>query len=189
MRAVRRTLLHAFTAVLLLLFTATITLWIRSYFVSDQLSRDATNDHGVWSWSFVHAGCGQLLLVRHSIDNGHPAIAAQWNWKTTAASPAWPTIASAGGSNLTGWEHVGFSHQWRKDKLVYGLRDKCDWVTLPLWSVAAVTALLCTPGLITFARARGHRNRQRAGACRICGYDLRATPDRCPECGTASADM
>jgi hypothetical protein len=54
------------------------------------------------------------------------------------------------------------------------------WITFPHWIVCAVTALL----FALFTRSlRAHRH----GSCSSCGYDLRATPDRCPECGAAPA--
>jgi hypothetical protein len=58
------------------------------------------------------------------------------------------------------------------------------WVLrAPHYAVLLATAFLPTVRLVNRLRARGAARRL-AGHCRVCGYDLRATPDRCPECGT-----
>ena len=55
---------------------------------------------------------------------------------------------------------------------------------IPHWFVTLATALPTV--LLAIRRWRQSREdrRHRMGCCGTCGYDLRASGDRCPECGT-----
>ena len=58
-------------------------------------------------------------------------------------------------------------------------------VVVPQWLLVLLT--LTPPAFRLGVTQRRRRNRLRQGRCLQCGYDLRATPDRCPECGTIPA--
>jgi hypothetical protein len=58
--------------------------------------------------------------------------------------------------------------------------DAYWYVDFPHWFIAAMTSLLPGGWLIRRVAIRRQRG---AGRCLCCGYDLRGTPDRCPECG------
>jgi hypothetical protein len=53
------------------------------------------------------------------------------------------------------------------------------------WRAAPVVAasIVFASGVILARRWASRRRRALEGRCRRCGYDLRASIDRCPECG------
>ena len=68
-----------------------------------------------------------------------------------------------------------------------GQRTEAWFVILPYWAVALLTGILPALAAVWIWRRRRRRHRHKQGYCLVCGYDLRATPDRCPECGTVVA--
>ena len=54
----------------------------------------------------------------------------------------------------------------------------------PYWSAVTLLAMPTALVILTVVRVRRRYWRLRHGYCADCGYDLRASPERCPECGT-----
>jgi hypothetical protein len=80
--------------------------------------------------------------------------------------------------------HFGFA-DWGRHKLMGQLEAFSAGIYLRYWVLAIVFGIL--PGIKTLnlvLASQRRRYRRSHGLCLVCGYDLRATPDRCPECGT-----
>jgi len=67
---------------------------------------------------------------------------------------------------------------------VYFRNEATRVVAVRYWFACLVTCLL--PASWMFAYVRRRHRRTGPALCPRCGYDLRATPDRCPECGAVA---
>ena len=184
----RRRLLNFLTALSLLLCVAVVALWVRSHFYGDGLSFSFASPPARGKVISANTNRGMLYVVRYD---------------ESFAGPRPPGFAEGGPSSLTrqtyraynigspvsGLLGFGYGDGTRTRALVEpaGVQHTQRWRTLalPLWALALALALLPGAWLWRERRRRMLSRRSALNLCPACGYDLRATPGRCPECGTA----
>ncbi len=167
-----RLIVKGVTVLSLVLCVATLFLWRRSCDWADSVEWSGRS----WSVRLWHADGVAQLTVAH---DGSPDLSGV----RTSSSPSGnrtdyriPTCNRWGFGSFY-MQTAGPPHgHWR-----FGKRTLLILFT-PHWLVAALLAL--APGLAASQIWRS-RTRAKSGLCTTCGYDLRASPAQCPECGTA----
>jgi hypothetical protein len=204
MKRARQWLLNSLTILSLVVFAATVAMWARStrrYDDIDHVSAtQSANQFNAWRFRFTsfHGaifrsgfeiyflhysvnGSGFLYDMMHTLGRGNPNGFS--NWPTTSEEmnrlinqlngTIWETRTALG------WDASPMGYRYRP--MYYQNTSAWDgWFDIPYWLPA--TLFLFVPGfrLIIYIRTR---RQIPPGFCKNCGYDLRATPNQCPECG------
>jgi hypothetical protein len=162
----RRRLVTILASVSLVLFAATLGLWVQSHFVDDMLLYRVKHGDSGFSEYMLEDVRGSLFFATHT---------------SPASLP--PTVRDGFDHERVDASRVRVMKETLVWRIGFGFnRQPGGWVLqLPLWLFAIV--FLAGPAYVFSLRMRTRR-RARAGRCAACGYDLRASPERCPECGT-----
>lgn len=149
----KRWTFNLLAALSLVLGVATAVMWVRSYWRTE----------GVIVYSggnrFILGSVSGTFLVQRDV---FPTPSDHWiKWVSRVADP-----------NERRQCFLGSLWCWEADSL----KGTYQYLFLPKWSI------LCPTGFVLVLWLRSLR-RARPGFCPTCGYDLRESPQRCPECG------
>lgn len=180
----------------LLIVVAAAYMWTRSHFIAERwgwgtLSHDGKDKRlvDITFWS-AQGGVGMYRIDYVNL------LRTNFGWPVyhdTNAMTMYPYIAiSAKGIPETRWRLGDFAYCHtlmdreiiNADEVDHGDRAISTSVVAPWWSFCALGAVLPLIATRRLIRTRRWRKQTRAGLCTNCGYDLRATPEKCPECGT-----
>ena len=161
------------SALSLILFIATCSMWWRSRHVGDEFYAE--------NWKYG-MGIGLRLNCLYLWEaTAQVAIPAEYQFPWGIQHDRHPPRR---GGIVWSMKHVTFLgaiYQFGTGLETDGYSYYHHELYLPWWAVTI--ALLLLPSTFAYLALRDQR-RLNQGLCRKCGYDLRASPDRCPECGT-----
>lgn len=148
--------------------------WIRGGWRIDIVTcGDRSREHGA---AFI-SGQGRLVVGLNTRSEHSGICAGSWAVQQSEAlveTAQW--LAISGDNDVRGFAWGGFVIAWGPEYYRYAM------ISIPAWFGVVTPGLLAT---LLFMRQSRTRSLRRDGRCLSCGYDLRASPITCPECGTA----
>jgi hypothetical protein len=167
MKAMKAVMLNALASLSLLISIAMFAGWIRSHWSLEGFVYRSASGSSFNGWC-VYWRNSAIEILR--VDD--PAMAPhRFGWHPLQIPQPAP-LAVMG--DQPDWNILGVS--FARGSHFYS-------VGLPFWLLALVTFL---PPIYRFRALRRRRQLAMHCCCKVCGYDLRATPQRCPECGTVA---
>jgi len=184
-RRVLRWLTWFTVSLCILLLGPTLIFWMRSYDSADfwQTRTQESNSRLERSVTLTLASAGgRIGVLNVSRENRHDFSTRRWIMPAYAHQPwKWES------GDPTKVRHMADTDSFW-NKLGFGLKVSATSTTrLVSWMVPywAITLVLVTWPTVFFAWLARRAERRKQGMCDVCGYDLRASTERCPECGTA----
>jgi hypothetical protein len=170
---VRRWAFNLASVVSLLLCAGTAALWVRSYWRADAVAISSEQRAFQCGIASGRLRLGMITLLEEG-GRWQPGF-AQSHYPAEVDPPTrrFPITPA----------NLGFA----AEHVMRGRNNDSWLVMVPLWLpllLFAGTALAIRTAAGRLLRAE----RRRRGLCPSCGYDVIATPDRCPECGAVPAN-
>jgi hypothetical protein len=163
MKRAGRIVLNGLTGLSLILAMLAAGLWVRSYRFSEgwsmgrnDLSLTTGTLRGTIGFVWIRESDAKELKITYYSETPHDLVEVM---------------------NRARWHW----HRFAFDKVAEPLDSFTEvYAMMPCW------AIVCLGGLLPLIRVFAHHfpRKKVDGLCATCGYDLRATHDRCPECGT-----
>jgi hypothetical protein len=167
---IRELVIASIAAACLILCLAVLIIWPRSHWSADSYW---WNDPGRVRALVTSAGSFELYLREVPSTAGFRILGSRGH---RGGQPVSDPLDGIRKSDMPSrWTFLGFGHATDRASLRV--------IVIPAWSVALVTALVPPLWLLRHRKRRAD-DRRRRNLCVRCGYDLRASPERCPECGT-----
>ena len=177
-------LINVVAALTLLLCVVGVALWVRSYWVWSTLHREwesAASDRVYIYLCDLNMACG-FVQAEMQWEEHPPYMVEGFERRLEWGEHGGPSTDLFHGPTYWKWRAFGFAYaenQVGQEAVINRIQRRA--ILLPLWGAVFVASL---PPAVWLIRRLRSRRRRGTTLCTRCGYDLHATPGRCPECGT-----